>query len=232
MAVDDQYTVSLLHFDNNLNDESGKVWTANGGATTSSAQSKFGGYSAYFDGTNDYLTTQSHTNFNFDYGDFTIDGWVKPSATSGLKIICDRYDASAYSWQVGLKDGAPNMYIRDSSGTASAINYTGSSAVSTTDFSHVAWVRYNGTLYFLVNGAACGSISANFPLSTPVAVTLGKQGNGGYYYGGYIDELRISKGIARWTSNFTPPTAPYGLFLPPKKSLIHPSLLSTSIGQK
>jgi hypothetical protein len=56
----DEYTVSLLHFDNGIKDESGKVWTAKNGADISTVQSKFGGSSLYLNGTNQYLTTPQY----------------------------------------------------------------------------------------------------------------------------------------------------------------------------
>ena len=73
MAVDDGYTVALLHMDGadtstTFTDESGKTWTANGNAQIDTAQSVFGGASGLFDGTGDYLSASDHADWQLDGG--------------------------------------------------------------------------------------------------------------------------------------------------------------------
>ena len=80
-AVDDGYTVALLHMngvDNSttFTDESGKSWTANGDAQISTSQSKFGGASGLFDGTGG-LSISDSDDFYLP-ADFTIDFWLRP----------------------------------------------------------------------------------------------------------------------------------------------------------
>ncbi|AJQ26172.1 hypothetical protein [Pelosinus fermentans] len=102
----DQYTVSLLHFDGGLTDESGKVWAAQNGATVSTTQSKFGGSSLYLNGINQCLTTPNNTDFDFGSGDFTIEGWVCPASTGkwGGVIVSKWYSAGegSNSWSVSI----------------------------------------------------------------------------------------------------------------------------------
>jgi hypothetical protein len=88
-AVDDSYTIALLHMDGSntsttFTDESGKTWGATGNAQISTAQSEFGGSSAIFDGTGDYINTTNSSDFNFASGDFTIDFWFRSSSTKQL----------------------------------------------------------------------------------------------------------------------------------------------------
>ena len=87
MAVDDQYTKSLLHFDGNLTDESGKTWTAYGGAATSTAQKKFGTHALYLDGTDDYINTYGSSDFAFGTGDFTVEHIIDESLFGGANKL-------------------------------------------------------------------------------------------------------------------------------------------------
>jgi len=66
------------------NSPSPKTVTANGNASVSTAQSKFGGASAVFDGTGDYLSLDGSSGFAFGTGDFTIEFWLSPSVLNGV----------------------------------------------------------------------------------------------------------------------------------------------------
>ncbi len=93
MSVDDKYTVSLLHFEGDFNDESGKVWSidnygdSSNTAVISSTQSKFGGSSLKI---NEYgaLYTPASTDFYFASGDFTIDWWEYRTQGSSSGPTC------------------------------------------------------------------------------------------------------------------------------------------------
>ena len=76
---------------------------------------------------------------------------------------------------------------------------------------HVAITRASGTLRHFIDGTQVGSnITATDNVSTSDTLYVGSNQSPGDYWDGYLDELRISKGIARWTSNFTPPSTQYG----------------------
>jgi len=83
----------------------------------------------------------------------------------------------------------------------------------TTSFHHIALVRYGSTLTIYVDGVAgatTANLSTNSINSSPNKLAVGRDGEYvGGYFNGWIDEYRVSKGIARWTSNFTPPTIEY-----------------------
>lgn len=106
----DEYTVSLLHFDGGLTDETGKVWTAQNGAAINTTQSKFGESSLYLNGTNQYLATLGSTDFDFGSGDFTIDWWEYRTATNANVTIFTRDYTVAMGeylpYQIGASDGA------------------------------------------------------------------------------------------------------------------------------
>ena len=71
--------------------------------------------------------------------------------------------------------------------------------------------RSGTNLKCFVNGTQVGSTATSEDNLLQDGIAIGMQYNEASFFHGYIDELRVSKGIARWTSSFTPPTAPYAL---------------------
>jgi len=214
--IDDAFTTSLLHFNGadatiNFFDEGGPCWSRVGVTQIDTAQSKFGGSSLLFNGTTDLLyTNNNYTNFTFGTGDFTIDFWVRLASITPLQII---YDSRAPS-PIG---GYPVVYYDNVSGKFIFYNnatlMTGTTTVAANTWYHIAVTRAGTVTKLFVNGvqeAINNSDSSNYLVGTlrPILGVAGTTGNS-YYFGGWIDELRVSKGIARWTANFTPPTAEY-----------------------
>jgi hypothetical protein len=222
--IDDSYTVSLLHFDGAdagtvFTDESGKAWTTYGNAQIDTAQYVFGGASGLFDGTLDRISTPDHADFNFAGGDFTIDGWARSNniGTPTNQILVAQWGGTIQrNWLV------ESDY---SSGTVTVLNfywsYNGTSLISKiigTIFSntwfHFAAMRSGTALYTSLNGTiTAGTNIAGSILydSTQVIDVGGFTQNTALGFNGWLDEVRISKGIARWTSNFTPPITAYGM---------------------
>ena len=189
----------LLPFDNNFQDFSNNNFavTANGNAQISSAQSKFGGASAYFDGSGDYLQTPNL--FNFASQDWTIEFWLYANTQTDKHII-----ANVGSGQDGINiyiDGSSNITYNDGNTTTSV----GTSYTSYwNQWTHIAVVRSGSTISMYVNGALAGTPTTQTP-GTNQFLYIGKSGYSGYDFTGYIDDLRITKGVARYTANFTPP---------------------------
>jgi len=185
-----------------------KAVTAYGTAQISTTQSKFGGSSGYFDGTaSNLLTTDS--DFALGTGDFTIELWSYPfNAINFARIIqCGNF-GSGGDWQlVRSNDGSANFtYWFDMlSGSSRLIS---SIAITTTQWHHVAVTRSGSTTRMFINGvqSASGISSANLTKTT-VSIAASENGsNSSFMYG---DEVRITKGVARYTANFTPPTAAF-----------------------
>jgi len=201
----------LLHMDgtgSTFLDSSGspKTITANGDATQSTAQSKFGGKSAFFDGSGDSV---SFADIQLGIGNFTIELWFRTdSSTQYAQLIGN---------ESGLTTGFTVLINNNSStGGQIAVFRAGVLAVqsSSGDWSDGAWhflalVRSGATVALYIDGTLYGSGNDS-----------GSYDGGNYYLGtnnfypgrdlaGYIDELRITKGIARYTANFTPPTAAF-----------------------
>lgn len=222
------YVVSLLHFDG-VNgstihtDVMGIPWTAWGGPTITTADSKFGGACASFDGNNDFLYVRSDAaDFNFGNGEFCIEAWVKFTSVSGFDAIQSLwYDNSTNRAYVLGRNGTALVANISTNGTTTThLLNSGTGVVSTGVWYHVALSRENNTsLGFdtfrlfkdgvvvasvdIVNGEAISVPAGN------VYVEIGDNFTGSLDYTGLMDEMRVTKGAARYTGAFTPPTAPF-----------------------
>ena len=179
--------------------------TVNGNAQISTTQNKFGEGAAYFDGSGDYLALSNPSRYSFGTGDFTVEAWVyrvTPALYSALLEVGNHLDANSVLFLIGI--GGIQLY----SGA-----FYGSGTLSTGVWQHVAWSRSSGTLRTFVDGqlTSTTAFSNNLTSSTQASVGYAAGNNGGvnYYHNGYIDDLRITKGVARYTANFTPPNAPF-----------------------
>jgi hypothetical protein len=221
MAVDDIYTVALLHMNGTdasttFTDESGKSWTANGNAQIDTAQSKFGGASGLFDGTGDTLSTGDSIDWQLDGGSdsntWTIDFWVRFNGDPGTGLVSfiNQYvDLSNY-WNIVLSSNLLQFVVRSGGSNIVVISNAWNPATAT--WYHVAVVKNGVTGYLMfIDGTQIGSTATdtstipNFAGSLFVGINQATTN----YLNGWMDELRISKGIARWTAGFTPPTIEY-----------------------
>jgi hypothetical protein len=190
-----------------------------GNAQISTAQSKFGGGSMYFDGNGDYCLGPTSPSFEFGSGDFTIEAWLYRTADSGQydsEIVGYGNPNTLNGWHFGLSGS--------SGGTANRIqlnlNYSGylvisSGTIPVNTWTHVAVTRSGTSFKVFINGNQDGSATSS---ATPTTTSSSRLyvGTGAYDPGsvnrtitGYIDDLRITKGVARYTANFTPPSAPF-----------------------
>jgi hypothetical protein len=203
----DQYTVSLLHFDDGIKDESGKVWTANGGAAINTAKTKFGASSLFLNGTNQYLTTSS-SYFDFGSEDFTIDWWEYRTSNNGdnQPVFCRDNNVSYQAFLVGVCNSQHSNVSCFFSSDNSSWNITGATGkdmgpVILNAWTHYAVVRKGNNFYTFQNG----TLQSTWYSSAALAGSTGVPGIGKYntqgYFPGYIDEFRVSN-IARWTSDF------------------------------
>jgi hypothetical protein len=191
-----------------------KTVTAAGNAQISTAQSKFGGASIAFDGTGDVLTIPDNSVFDFGSGNFTIEGWIyQATPTTGLRLLyAKRTIPSPGISNVAVAVNGGTMTAWAASGTASwdIVNGVTFGAATTNTWTHFAVVR-NGTAftgYLGGVGTSLGTSSATI-INTASSVSIGGDTDGTSAFAGYIDDLRITKGVARYTANFTPPTAPF-----------------------
>ena len=218
-AVTYNSPVLLLHADGSNgataftdSSTSGKTMTANGNAQISTAQSKFGGSAAFFDGTTDYLSTGDSADYAFGSGDFTIDAWIRLGATGINHAIAAQIDeatAPDTQWEFLVTSGNKLQFFSNVSG----ITLTGNTSLSANTWYHAAIVRSGNNFTLYLDGIADGYVSSSASIDNPSSknLTIGRyvDSSAGHDFNGYIDELRISKGSARWTVNFTPPTSAY-----------------------
>jgi len=181
-----------------------KTVTTVGDAQISTAQSKFGGASIAFDGGGDYLTIPSQSAFDFGTNDFTIEFWWRATAGSSGGLV-----------DLGFNYGGIGIYQSTSLRVrAAGIDEINVALFSLNQWVHVALSRSSTSLRLFFDGIQQGAtVSNSTNLSNSFAnIAVGAFVSGGSYFAtpaAYIDDLRITKGIARYTANFTPPTAPF-----------------------
>lgn len=191
--------------------------TLNGDVKLSTAQSKFGSSSAAFNGSTDYLTIPTNSSFAFGADDFTIECWFYQSSTpNGSALIAEKYNSGQ------------NFYFAISFGSASSsfgaipcffaqlggnmIHISHDTSLSNNQWHHIAVCRHTGNVKLYVNGISSSSgklYTNNIPLDDEIYIGKRWDNSGSPFFNGYIDEVRITKGVARYTENFTPPTAPF-----------------------
>lgn len=178
-----------------------KTVTRYGDTKISTAQSKWGNGSGYFDGQGDYLLVPHDNTLLLD-GDFTIEWFVMLSAYANTntwpRILAKQEDVSG-----GM------VVFYDSSGVCIA-KFDGSISVIVgtlplAAWAHVAIVRAGTQVKTYLNGVTSFSGTVSGTVGGSYPIYIGQSVNGGWVANGYLQDLRITKGIARYTANFTPP---------------------------
>jgi hypothetical protein len=171
-----------------------------GTVTITTGQSVFGGASADFTVGGD-LRTPTSSAFTFD-GDFTVELWARRTATTGTVDTLVGSTSTETTLMIRPGSSFPGFFFR---GTAFATGF----AMTLNTWHHLAMVRNGSTVTAYKDGVSIGSITdAN--TATCNRLAFGDSGTvNGRYFKGQIDEVRVTKGVARYTANFTPPTAPF-----------------------
>ncbi len=188
--------------------QSVEIITLNGDVKPSTAQTKYLSSSMYFDGTDDYIHIQPFSDgFNFGTSDFTIEFWMYLTSVSGERIMLD---SRAGHTDAGLLIMLNSGVMKNL--TAGAPRTTGGTTIAADTWYHVAVVRDSTSLRTYLNGTEeTGSASYASSVSNPSGVfSIGTGFNGASDLAGYMSDVRITKGLARYTANFTPPTAALG----------------------
>ena len=189
--------------------QSVKSITLNGDVKSSTAQTKYLSSSMYFDGTGDVLYTESNVLNNFGTRDFTLEAWIYPTAytSSGWNTLFAIGNSTNAGGLLIGKNTSEEFVIRQY-GTADRVSYSTLPSLNT--WTHIACVRSNGTSTIYYDGVAVASASdsTSYSSTTPFA-HVGNSDHTTYshYWNGYVEDLRFTPGFARYTANFTPPTA-------------------------
>jgi hypothetical protein len=194
-----------------------KTMSIGGGTPTiSSTQSKFsGGTSMFFDNPSsvnvaDHLTTPSDSDFAFGTASFTVEAWIYQV---GQAIYSTMFEIGAHGASTGIAFFTGSDGFRIYSGSF----FGGSgNALTLNTWQHVAFCRDGSTLRMFLNGTqtSTATFTNNLTVTTNVSVAYAKGQNpsgtsNDVKFNGYIDDLRVTKGVARYTANFTAPTAPF-----------------------
>ena len=172
-----------------------------------------------FDGNGDYLTVPANADCNFGTGDFTVEAWVNRTLIGDNTIIAGRgpTDGTFMFATVSneLRIGR-NLIAWDLASPTLSFN--------TNQWYHFAAVRKNNVAYLFVDGSvvASGSNTQTYNLTEPSNTNFavgGRQATNNSaavsnFIQGYISNLRITKGVARYTENFDVPTAPFPIYSP------------------
>jgi hypothetical protein len=220
----DPGVVLLVHFDGpegstSFTDETGRhTVSVHGSAHVTTVTSEFGGGSLYLDnpGGGAYLSLASSPDWDLVNGDSTVEMWVDPVSlpSANPALLTQSPVTNDGQWTILLANdppyaapaGALNVQDNGNSGTST------SNSVPLGSWRHVAVVRSAGsTLLFIdgVLGAKAGPFYTQSPGDLYVGATNTSSYGSRYLWNGYLDELRITKGFARYTTNFSPPAQPF-----------------------
>lgn len=210
IAAADSYTKLLIH-GNAIADATGKTATAVGTAAVTTAQYKFSsvGASIVLDGNSDYLTFADSTDWDLFGGDMTMDCFVRFNAVNQVSPFCAQYIDANNLWYFEYHP-VYGLVVGEYVSGVGTYAYCGWSPSINTWY-HVAVVKSGSSCYLFIDGVSQTLVAFTGWTNTSFASTLrvGYNQDTGLYLNGWLSEVRISKGIARWTANFTPPTVPY-----------------------
>ena len=190
-----------------------------GSAKISTAQSKFGGSSILFNGSTDCCFLPNTQAFLLNGGDFTVELWAYIGDTTARKyVLGPGTDTASHYKGLGIEIWSQQLCVwASSNGTGwnmiecdTAAN-RGATLLAANTWYHIAVTRSGNTIRSFVNGVVektytvSGAIfsDATIPYNIGRVAYLG----GGFYYNGYMDDFRVTKGYARYTANFTPPAS-------------------------
>jgi Concanavalin A-like lectin/glucanases superfamily len=223
----DQYTKIMLHFDGTNGSTSfvdfakpSRVWTARGSGQISTAAAKFGGSSLACGVQAGYIDTPDDADWTLGSGDFTVDCWLNliadtPAACTLFGTVDTGNNVAAASILANRVPSSGTGKLQFAAVTGSTVNLCASLAAMTPGggWHHMAGVRSGGSLMLFLDGVIQQTVAISGSVNNPVnRLSIGNNGefvSTNVIWSGYIDEFRLSVGIARWTANFTPPAAPY-----------------------
>jgi hypothetical protein len=185
--------------------------TANGNAQVSTGQTKFGSGSLLLDGTNDFLTITSNVLFDLS-GDFTIELFARFSSLATAQTVISRWGSSQRCWLFTVDSSTSLTFATGNTGSIDqVITRTSPVTLNANTWYHFAATRSGSTVRIFVDGSQAGANgTATGNCTGTQSVKIGVNGDGDVNdTNGYVDDVRITKGVARYTTNFTPPSAAF-----------------------
>jgi hypothetical protein len=177
-----------------------------GNTQVSTAIKKYGSGSMAFDGTGDWLLVPHSPDINLSTGDFTIECWINLSNTSAARSIVSKGTSSTTGFELYI-NASPTLLIFAFGGS---ITYSSNYNLNLGQWYHIAVVRAGtgiGNIKMFIDGFLIfeSATAITTDLSTTANMYVGAGRTGGQPMNGYIDDLRITRGVARYTSPFIPP---------------------------
>jgi hypothetical protein len=185
-------------------DRANKPITVFGDAQLSTLEKKFGASSLLLDGTGDYISIGSSNDFAFGTDDFTIEFWFYRIGDSLTQILYDQRTATPQVKPL-IFINPSNQIIYNINGNARITGTT----VSANSWNHVAVSRSGTSTKMFLNGAQIGSTYTDTNNYEVSPIYIGARWDGTTAFNGYLDEIRVTKGLARYTANFTPSTTAF-----------------------
>jgi len=217
--VGDEYYSScslLMHFSGSNgsttfidNSPSPKTATSNNGASISTAQSKFGGTSGLFDGADDYVTVPDNSEFDFGAGDFTIEYWEYRTSNAVFKPGISRNSSGQPPWMVGWTESGNINFFAGNGSSWSIASAVSMGVIIINSWTHYAVTRQGNTFRTFQNGTQISTFTSTATIPNGASpLEIGRYA-ATYYYPGYLDELRLTKGVARYTGSFVTQSAEF-----------------------
>ena len=201
-------TVSIKFYsDSGRNTQVGSTATATINDTSVTPQN----YSVVFDGSNDWLEVADSDDYSFGSGDFTIEFWVKPEGTLTNKgYVCKWYTNGNLEWFVGTNSDIVK-FAYSTNGNGYTIQPDSGYAMQSGVWHHIAVARSGNNVKLFVDGIQKGSThddggATYYDGTDPLVIGANEHGSSSWRMDGKISNLRITKGQALYTSNFTPST--------------------------
>lgn len=197
--------IALLSLDNDFSDKYGTLWTNDGG-TFSTSIKKFGDASLLLNGSTASVSSAANTLFALGSEDFTFEAFIRPTKSASSYGTCFLLSSNNMNSTGGFgislsADGKLEFRTTTSNRFNTSIGGLIAGA-----FNHFSISRIGNNVFVGLNGTV-SKYTYNFGTITGESLLIGM--GGGYGYGGYVDELRLSKGIALYTENYTVPTQPF-----------------------
>jgi hypothetical protein len=216
--VSDANTRLLLHFESydSSSTTAPKQPSMNNTAQLDTAQKKFGSASLLLDGDSDYISVPDSADWNFGSGDFTLDFWIRINAlpANGWEdpAFMQYVDADNRWWWALRNNGGSyeyRLYVKAGGSVTHNRACTLNPQPALNTWYHIALARNGNTWYSFQGGTQIDTWSDSDSMpDLASSLFVGAHSDQGYT-DGWLDEVRVSKGIARWTANFTPPTSEY-----------------------
>lgn len=206
----------LLHGDGtngstSFPDSKGNTWSANGDAQVDTSQKVFGTGSILLDGSGDYVSGALNA-LALASADFTIEAAVRLSSVASDYCIIGKYLAtgSQRAWFVDID--ANGLYFVYSQLGVTSTTATALFSFVTNTWYRIAVVRSGGNILLFVNGSLIATVAIGtsiFTGSAPVIIGATNTGSLGKFFPGWLDEIRLTTGVARYTASYTVDAAPF-----------------------